>query len=127
MKVRRGLLGVGAVLCVLVVVLFGAQTEARILIGAMTLFALLFAALYTRSPWRSTEAGKSLMFTALAIAAIGLQQLIFWWFGDYPGRDELRAVAYSALALAMLHRVIVLWDSQHQVPPDLEHAEAGER
>ncbi|BDB62345.1 hypothetical protein [Rhodococcus sp. RDE2] len=127
MMVRRGLLGIGAMACAIVVVLFGPQAEARILIGAMTLFALVFATLYTRSPWRSTEAGKSLMFTALAIAAIGLQQLIFWWFGDYPGRDELRAVAYSALALAMLHRVIVLWDSQHQVPPDLEHAEVGER
>ena len=127
MMVRRTVLSVTAVLCAVTVVLCGPQVEARILIGAMTVFALTFALLYTRSPWRSTEAGKSLMFTALAIAAIGVQQLTVWWFGSYPGRDELRSVAYSLLALAMLHRVVVLWQSQHQVPPDFEPAEVGER
>ena len=113
MIMRRVVLGVAALLCLMVAVLFGAQTEARILIGAMTFFALMFAALYGfRSPWRSTEAGKTLMFTALALAAIGLQQLSVWWLGDYTGRDEVRALTITALVLAMLHRILVLWESQ---------------
>ncbi|MGX6508299.1 putative phage holin [Rhodococcus sp. SJ-2] len=113
MNMRRVMLGVAALLCLVVVLMFGAQTEARVLIGAMTLFALMFAALYGfRSPWRSTEAGKTLMFTALALAAIGLQQLSVWWFGDYVLRNEVRALTITALVLAMLHRILVLRESQ---------------
>lgn len=118
---RRVVLGVAAAVCVVVVVVFGAQTEARILIGAMTVLSLVFAALYGfRSPWRSTEAGKTLMFTALALAAIGVQQLSVWWFGDYVWRNEVRSLTITALVLALLHRILVLWESQHEAPSVVE-------
>lgn len=112
---RRLILAVAALLCVGVVVVFDPQEEARILLGSMTVLALLFAALYGwRSPWRSTEAGKTLMYTALALGLIGLQLLSVWWFGDYAWRNEVRSLTVSALVLALLHRLIVLWEFQHE-------------
>ena len=112
---RRAVLAVAALLCAAVVVLFNPQEEARILLTTMTVLAWLFVGLYGwRSPWRSTEAGKTLMYTAVGIGLIGLQLISVWWLGDYPGRAEVRALVVSLLVLALLHRLIVLWRFQHE-------------
>ncbi|MGU3587184.1 hypothetical protein ACLBYD_29045 [Rhodococcus sp. C26F] len=85
----------------------------------MTILAWLFVALYGfRSPWRSTEAGKTLMYTAVALGLIGLQQIAFWWFGDYAWRNEVRSATAIVLLLALLHRLIVLWEFQHEEERD---------
>lgn len=112
---RRLILAVAALLCAAVVVLFDPQEEARILLTTMTVLAWLFVGLYGwRSPWRSTEAGKTLMFTAAALGLIGLQLLSYWWFGDYAWRNEVRSVTVIALVLSLLHRLVVLWEFQHE-------------
>ncbi|MGV5046904.1 putative phage holin [Rhodococcus pyridinivorans] len=112
---RRLILAVAAVACGVVVAVFDPQEEARILLTTMTILAWLFVALYGfRSPWRTTEAGKTLMYTAVGIGLIGLQLISVWWFGDYPGRAEVRALVVSLLVLALLHRLIVLWRFQHE-------------
>ena len=112
---RHVVLGAAAVLCGVVVVLFGPETEARILLTAMTILAWSFAVLYGfRSPWRSTEAGKTLMYTAVALGLIGLQLISVWWLGDYPGRAEVRSLVVTVLVLALLHRLTVLWRFQHE-------------
>lgn len=112
---RHLVLGAAAVACGLVVWLFGPETEARILLTVMTILAWSFALLYgLRSPWRSTEAGKTLMYTAVGIGLIGLQLISVWWLGDYSGRAEVRSLVVTVLVLALLHRLIVLWRFQHE-------------
>ncbi|OLL21264.1 MULTISPECIES: putative phage holin [unclassified Rhodococcus (in: high G+C Gram-positive bacteria)] len=116
---RRLILAVAALLCAAVVVLFDPQEEARILLTTMTVLAWLFVGLYGwRSPWRSSEAGKTLMFTAAALGLIGLQLISVWWLGDYAWRNEVRAVTVIALVLSLLHRLVVLWEFQHEEMDD---------
>ena len=111
----RAALAAAAVLGAIVIVVFPPDTEARILISAMTILAWIFALAYgLRSPWRSTQAGRSVMATTVAIALIGTQLGSVWWFGDYPGRSEVRSVVVLALVLTLLHRLLVLWRIQHE-------------
>ncbi|MGJ5667810.1 hypothetical protein QLG13_08065 [Rhodococcus aetherivorans] len=118
---RRAALAVAAGLCAGVVIFFDPQEEARILLTIMTVLAWLFVGLYAwRSPWQSTEAGKTLMFTAAALGLIGLQLITVWWFGDYAWRNEVRAFTVTALVLSLLHRLVVLWEFQHKDCPDSE-------
>lgn len=112
---RRIILASAAVACGVVVAVFDPQEEARILRTTMTILAWLFVALYGfRSPWRTTEAGKTLMYTAVALGLIGLQLISVWWFGDYPFRAEVRSAVVSVLVLSLLHRLMVLWRFQHE-------------
>lgn len=112
---RRIILALAAVACGVVVVVFGPESEARILLTTMTILAWLFVALYGwRSPWRTTEAGKTLMYTAVALGLIGLQLISVWWLGDYAWRNEVRSITVTVLLLALLHRLIVLWEFQHE-------------
>lgn len=109
------MLGAAAGACGVVIALFGPETEARILLTVMTVLAWWFALLYgLRSPWRSTEAGKTLMYTAVGIGLIGFQLISVWWLGDYPFRAEVRSVVVSVLVLSLLHRLIVLWRFQRE-------------
>lgn len=113
----RAALAAAAILGAIVIVVFPPDTEARILISAMTIIAYAFAIAYGfRSPWRSTQAGRSVMATTVAIALIGTQLASVWWFGDYTGRSEIRSVVLLALALTLLHRLLVLWRIQHGEP-----------
>lgn len=108
-------MAVAALLCAAVVIVFDPQEEARILLTTMTVLAWLFVGLYGwRSQWRSTEAGKTLMFTAAALGLIGLQLISVWWLGDYAWRNEVRAVTMITLVLSLLHRLAVLWEFQHE-------------
>lgn len=89
------------------------ETEARILLVAMTALAWLFVAAYgLRSPWRATQAGRSVMATTIALALIGTQLASVWLFGDYPFRAEVRSVVVLTLVLTLLHRLLVLWRIQ---------------
>ncbi|MCF8784094.1 putative phage holin [Rhodococcus ruber] len=113
----RWTLGCAALVGLVVVAVFDPQTEARILLTAMTVTAWSFALLYgIRSPWRATQAGQSVMATTVSLALIGTQLMTVWWFGDYPGRNEVRAVVVLALVLTLLHRTLVLWRIQHETP-----------
>ena len=102
-------LAVAAALGGLVILIFPAETEAKILIFTMTVLAWTFGITYARrSPWRSTQAGRSVMATTVSIALIGTQLASVWWFGDYPGRSEVRSMVILALVLTLLHRLLVL-------------------
>ncbi len=66
----------------------------------MTVLAWTFAIVYgARSPWRATQAGRSVMATSVALGLIGAQLASVWIFGDYPGRAEVRAIVVLALVL----------------------------
>ena len=111
----KAALAVAAVAGIAVVVVFSPPVEARVLVLSMTVLAIAFVVAYAiRSPWRSTQAGRSVMATTVALAAIGAQQASVWFFGDYTGRNEVRAVVLLALALTLLHRLLVLWRIQYE-------------
>lgn len=82
--------------------------EARVLLLMMTVLAWAFVAVYSRQPWRQTQAGRSVMATTVALGLIGTQLASVWWFGDYPGRAEIRSLVLLALVLTLLHRLLVL-------------------
>lgn len=110
----RAALAVLAAAGIGIVIAFPPEIEARVLVLSMTLLAVAFVVSYAiRSPWRATQAGRSVMATTAALAAIGAQQASVWWFGDYPGRAEVRAIVLLALVLTLLHRLLVLWRIQH--------------
>lgn len=110
----------------LIILICPPETEARILLVAMTVLAWTFAIVYgTRSPWRATQAGRSVMATTIALGLIGAQLASVWIFGDYPGRAEVRALVVLALVLTLLHRLLVVLRIQReekspvrQLPPD---------
>ncbi|MFZ2528426.1 MAG: hypothetical protein WAX14_12335 [Rhodococcus sp. (in: high G+C Gram-positive bacteria)] len=111
----RAALAAAAVVGVGVIVLCPPRIEAQVLIMSMTVLAIMFVVSYAiRSPWRATQAGRSMMATTVALAAIGAQQSSVWLFGDYAWRNEVRAVVLLALALTLLHRLLVLWRIQHE-------------
>lgn len=110
----RAALAVLAVAGIASVVVLPPEIEARVLILSMTVLAVVFVVSYAfRSPWRATQAGRSVMATSVALASIGAQQASVWWFGDYPCRAEVRSVVLLALVLTLLHRLLVLWRIQH--------------
>ena len=109
-----------AALCgVAVIVAFEPRLEALILVAAMTVLAWTFTILYAaRSAWRSTQAGKALMYTSAALAVLGTQLLSVWVFGNYQYRNEVRDVALLFVVLTILYRILVLLKIQAR-----EHAE----
>lgn len=110
----RAALAVLAVAGIGIVIVFPPEAEARILLSTMTILAWLFVAMYSRQPWRSTQAGRSVMATTVALGLIGTQLASVWWLGDYPGRAEIRSMVLLALVLTLLHRLLVLWRIQHE-------------
>ncbi|MEE2058985.1 putative phage holin [Rhodococcus artemisiae] len=106
---RHLILAAVALACAAVVLLFGAETEARILLTSMTVLAAVFVVRYALvSDWRATTGGRSLMYVAGSLVLIGSQLISVWWFGDYTGRNEVRSATVSILVLALTHRLIAL-------------------
>lgn len=112
---RHIILAAAALACALVVLIFDAQAEARILLTSMTALAVTFVIRYAWiSDWRATTGGRSLMYVAGALALIGSQLISVWWIGDYVGRDTVRSATVSVLVLALLHRLIALVAEQRR-------------
>lgn len=108
-------LAAAALLGAAVIAVYPPEMEARILLVTMTVLAWTFAIVYGfRSPWRATQAGKSVMATSVALGLIGAQLASVWIFGDYPGRAEVRAFVVLALVLTLLHRLLVVLRIQHE-------------
>ncbi len=84
-----------------------------LLTGAAAALAWVFVLLYaTRSPWRRTVVGRSLMYVWLALTAILTLVFFSYWLGAYPGRDYVRALVYSTLLPAFASFVLVLVQQQ---------------
>lgn len=111
----RWVILLGFLACVGVVVVFDPQTEVRVLAVAMTILAWTFVSLYgLRSNWRATDAGKTMMYTGAAYGLLGTYACSSWLFGDYAGRNELRALVVGLLVLTLVHRIAVLWRIQQE-------------
>ncbi|SKV36795.1 Uncharacterised protein [Mycobacteroides abscessus subsp. massiliense] len=72
--------------------------------------ACLFTFLYMRrSNWRATEVGKVLAWTYLWLSGLLLQISVSDWTQlSYPGREQVRAILYTALAYSLTRLVITL-------------------
>lgn len=89
--------------------------------GAAFLGFLVFMLLYaTFSQWRSTPAGRSLMYAIGSLNLVVLMATVHLFVGMYPGVEFVRAAVYGLLFLAAWRLVVtlvrVLRDSV-QVPP----------
>lgn len=79
-------------------------------ITASAALACLFTFLYVRySHWRATEVGKVLAWTYLWLSGLLLQIAVSDWTQlSYPGREQVRAILYTALAYSLTRLVITL-------------------
>jgi hypothetical protein len=80
--------------------------------------AFVFVALYawrTRGAWRVTAVGRNvmaLMSVILVVSALAVAAII--WGTDWPYRNAVRFVAWSAVAVCVWWRVVILWRIQHR-------------
>jgi hypothetical protein len=75
--------------------------------------AIVFAVSYgVFFAWRSTPAGKSLMYFVVSLVALFCLNAAGRWLGpDYWARDYVRVAVYTALLVTMWRLVVVLWRS----------------
>jgi hypothetical protein len=67
-----------------------------------------FLVCYARFDWRSHPWGRNVMaFIAMIELILGLS-LARWFFGDYPGRRIILALAATAYAVVIWHRFSLL-------------------
>lgn len=80
-------------------------------IGAVGTY--VFIAIYASRPWRSTRAGRALMYRTVALAALLSLNVAAIWLGtDYWGRLTFRLVVYVGLAWTIWYLTFVLWRSR---------------
>jgi hypothetical protein len=77
--------------------------------------AVLFPAMYaSRSNWRATAPGRSLMQLAVALAVVMLLIVATMLFGnDYLFRDWIRFLAYGFLVTSLWRQVFTLARAQN--------------
>jgi hypothetical protein len=87
---------------------------------ATFLGALAFVVTYawsTRGAWRDSPVGlnvMTLMAVILAVSSLAVAAII--WGNDWPYRDAIRTVAWSAIAGCIWWRLAILWRVQHRRP-----------
>lgn len=60
----------------------------------------LFVYYYGRySPWRATNIGRIMMYKQISFIAVFVVIGLGLFFGDYPGRDILRFLVYTAVVI----------------------------
>ncbi|MBK0420144.1 hypothetical protein JD276_13990 [Leucobacter sp. CSA1] len=93
------------------------MTDALFLIGDIIMLtalagAAVFAASYVAFfNWRSTSAGRSLLYFVLALIAWASQSVLARLNPDYMGREWVRIVVYVFIAATVWRLVATLWRS----------------
>lgn len=64
---------------------------------AVNLYPIFFAF----RPWSATAQGKALMVKALGNMMIVDVTCLYLWFGEYPGRDLIRVVGFTAFLIGV--------------------------
>lgn len=72
-----------------------------ILVGSVVPAAHLYPLVYLFRPWHTTPQGRALFIKALGNVVIIDMSFAYAWFGDYPGRDVVRILAWSLLSLGI--------------------------
>lgn len=70
-----------------------------------TAFVLLYG---FRSPWWATGMGRSLLLSKAVIAALAINAVLALYFGEYPGRDLVRAFVVGGAIIAGWSQLILL-------------------
>lgn len=84
----------------------------NVMVAVAVLGLLVFAVSYAGFfAWRKTAAGRSLLYLVLSMLALAAQVLASLINPNYPGRDWIRAVVYTAIAAAVWRLVFTLWKS----------------
>lgn len=68
----------------------------------------LYPLFYAFRPWRSTPQGRALMIKALGNMGLIDVILAYWLFGDYFGRQVLRAAMFVLFAVGMTYLFVTL-------------------
>ncbi|AEV52251.1 putative membrane protein [Nocardia phage NBR1] len=80
--------------------------------GLVAVFIALYAA---RSPWRSTEMGRALMYMMCACLLVGVTVSLTLVFGpNYPGRFDVRNVMMLGASLTVLNMVMIVYRLQQE-------------
>lgn len=89
-----------AALLAMAALVFGAEVMATAMIFALVVPLTIFPVLYgTRSPWRSSRTGRSLMALMTGAALLFWISAAYWVLGDmYPGRHWVRLAVYTLMA-----------------------------
>lgn len=92
--------------------------------GVLATFAgaLVFVVLYarlTRGGWRASLMGRHVMTFMIVITTVSSLAVVAIFFGsDWPYRDLIRGLAWSAVAACVWWRVLLLRKVQREVPDD---------
>lgn len=86
----------------------------NILLGGSLLGMVVFSVTYARAAdWRSTPAGRALMYLVLSMIAILTMAFAHLaWGADYALADFVRIGVYGAFAMSVWRLVGVLYDAQ---------------
>lgn len=77
---------------------------------ATAVFVFSYATFFN---WRLTQAGRSLMYFVVALLSVALLSFLGRWLGaEYFGRELLRPLTWSAVALTACRLTWVLWTSR---------------
>ncbi|AMU39257.1 hypothetical protein A3N99_02915 [Mycobacteroides abscessus] len=99
-----------AILCLSIAAVLADPYGVTLAITTSALLACFFTGMYMgRSNWRATEVGKVLAWTYLWLSGLLVQiALSDWTHLSYPGREQVRAALYTALAYSLTRLVITL-------------------
>ncbi len=104
----------------LIAVLTDQRTAGTYVFVLVTLTCIGFCIAYSRSRWRSTASGRSLMYVVGAFGLVGLVVCSSLFFGtDYYGRDQIRMVAYLAVVVSLFNELLTMLSYQWQSKVDL--------
>jgi hypothetical protein len=88
------------------------------ILGGVALTTWVFVILYTtRSPWRATAAGRSVLYDQLCLGSLSAYLLIanFLPRQKYPIINDIRSILFLGILLALLNMILTLFRVQQTV------------
>lgn len=99
-------------LCICALGLFIATDFPPIFVGYVAgsfWFALPFIYMVTAPDWRKTRTGRALMMLLGSLALLFALIVSSSLFGEYPGRDLVRFIVYSAVLVAAVRLAVLFF------------------
>lgn len=114
MRIRRSWLHVAATVAITTAVFLAAPWGISIAMTAAAVCAWTFVGLYVgRSNWRAEAIGKVMVLTNVFLALVLTQAALSQWTDqDYPYRDQVRIIMYTALAYGIGWKIALLLRAQ---------------
>lgn len=92
------------------------ELDANISLIYLAVLVTIFTVLYGfRSNWRANRVGKVFLIKSVFLALVLLQIVVAtWWDTDYPLRQQIRFILYTAGAWTYASMVVQLWQQQRR-------------